>query len=534
QDMIDALISCIKEEDPVKARGALSLFHKTDDKSRRRILFELSRAEAAFSVPLLASLLAAREKPREETPVIKEMLISHLLERPDLLLEGMRGDADPGEKAIYFQLAGGIRPEGAAPALMEILSDADDPKTINLAITALGALGDSAAVGVLADHLYSDERSLVASAVQALGKIGSPAAIHRLAERMGADYELDRMILDIFSDVQNAASLQKLNNAIRSRDAHVRALAKEALAGLGGKSISLLTENLLEDDPDTLIHSLNLLGEIGDMSVVSAIRRLLDSIPKNPNVRFAAYEALGRLPLIHGAFSLAGGLLDPEEHVCIAAAKAVDLNFNDILKVGIKNMVRIGDDDSRKIVKTIIHARADAIFLGLAPEAYFQDLALERLPRVHVDIQRHFKELLEKNGFDEFAGKITPGKGKTPRGATVCAVDDSRMVLEIYKNTLHELGCDAVLFEFPGAAIQWLEKEKADILFVDLNMPKITGVQLAEKIREKYSKEELPIIMVTSQNETHDHHAAYKAGVNDIIYKPFTAETLKRALDTYC
>ncbi len=332
-------------------------------------------------------------------------------------------------------------------------------------------------------------------------------------------------------DVQDDISLRKLNEAIRSADSRLRNFAKEALLRVGRKSVPLLVQNLLIDDPDTRIHSLNLLGQIGDLGAIAPIRKLLNTTPNNPNVRFAAYEALGRLPLIHGAFALAGGLLDPEAHVRIAAARAIDINFNEILKAGIKNMVKMGDDDSRKVVETIIDARADVIFLELAPEEGFRSLAREHLPRVHEDIQRHFKELLQEKGFDCFANDIVVDEKKPTRGAIVCAVDDSRMMLSIYKNTLHELGYESILFEFPDGVVEWLEKEKADILLIDLNMPKITGVELTEKIREKYTSEELPIIMVTSQIEFLDHDAAHMAGVNEIMRKPFTAGILKEAIE---
>ncbi|MCP4689470.1 MAG: response regulator [Desulfobacterales bacterium] len=533
QDMIDELIYDIKRKDARKARVVLSYFDKTDDKTRKRMLFELSRTDVEFSIPLLANLLATHEELHVNTPIVKEMLISNLLERPDLLVDLIRSEADLKEKAIYFRVAGEIRLEEAVPALMGLLSDAEDPAIIRLLITALGAIGDAAVTSALADYLYSDQRDLVLLAVRALGQVATPTAIHRLAERMGTDFELDKVILDIFSKVQDSTSLRKLNETIRSHNAHIRNIAKGALVRIGPKSVPLLTENLLFDDPDLRIHSLNVLGEVGDQSAVAPIRKLLNSLPKDPNVRFAAYEALGRLPLSHGAYALAGGLLDEQEHVRIAAARAIDRNFNDILKVGIKNMVKIRDEDAHEVVRTIINAQADTIFLGLTPEAYFQELALEHLAHAHKDIQQHLKNVLKRSGFDDFAAKIVLEEETPERGLKVCAVDDSRMILSIYKNTFHELGCESILFEFPAGAIEWFENEKADILFTDLNMPKITGVELTEQIRKKYSSEELPIIMVTTQNEAQDNSAAYKAGVDEILYKPFTAEILKKAIEKH-
>jgi CheY-like chemotaxis protein len=61
-------------------------------------------------------------------------------------------------------------------------------------------------------------------------------------------------------------------------------------------------------------------------------------------------------------------------------------------------------------------------------------------------------------------------------------------------------------------------------------MPEITGVGLTERIRARYSVAELPVIMVTTQNEAQDNKAALAAGVNKIIQKPFNAASLKAAM----
>ena len=68
------------------------------------------------------------------------------------------------------------------------------------------------------------------------------------------------------------------------------------------------------------------------------------------------------------------------------------------------------------------------------------------------------------------------------------------------------------------------------MVLTDLNMPDITGIQLTEQIRQHYSSEELPVIMVTTQNEATDNEAARSAGINDILHKPFNAESLGAAI----
>lgn len=69
-------------------------------------------------------------------------------------------------------------------------------------------------------------------------------------------------------------------------------------------------------------------------------------------------------------------------------------------------------------------------------------------------------------------------------------------------------------------------------VLTDLNMPEISGIELTEKIRKKYSSDELPVIMVTTQSDVQDHESA-AAGVNNILIKPFNADSLRDAMGKY-
>ncbi len=241
------------------------------------------------------------------------------------------------------------------------------------------------------------------------------------------------------------------------------------------------------------------------------------------------------LPLQKGAYALAAGLTDKEDHVCIAAARAIERNLSDILVTGIKNLIRKQDAEARHIVKTIVNSQTEKLFLALTAEDFFQQLASVYLPHVHHDVRTRYLRLLRQHGYTEFAERVEGGQAEngTSRRTKVCAVDDSRVVLSIYKATLHELGFEPVLFEFPSSALEWLAQEKPALVLTDLNMPKISGLELAQMIREMYSPEELPIIMVTTQSDMRDQGAAQATGINEILGKPFDADMLRAAMGRY-
>jgi CheY-like chemotaxis protein len=529
QHMIEELQENIKTGDALKAQLVLSYFDQVDQKTKKRLVYILSRAEPDFSVPLFIYLLTAQMTVADEMPIIRETLLSVLLAYPEKLNEFL-GSPKIKDKSELIKVVGELRFDDATFVLLDLMAASEDEAEILLIIESLGLIGDPLAINALTDYLYAANRDLIIAAVQSLGQVGTPTAMHRLAERMGTDNEIDYLILSIFSEVQDHVSLEKLNDTIRSHYAHMRSFAKSELVRIGPKVVPVLIENLLNNDPDLLIHTLNVLGDIADESAVVPIRKLLTNEPKSANVRFAAYEALALLPLKKGAYTLTAGLSDPEDHVCIAAARAIEKNFSTILGAGIKNLLRGPEDEARHIVKTIVNAQVDNIFVHLSDDELFEELALFYLPHAHKDIRDHYHKLLLQAGKNDFAHKLT-GEEEQALRPKVVAVDDSRMILNIYKATLHELGFEPVLFEFPASALEWLQAEKPLMVLTDLNMPKITGIQLTKKIREKYTDKLLPIIMVTTQNESQDNEAAYAAGVNAIVHKPFNSKSLAAAMN---
>ncbi len=516
----------IVSKDAIKARLVLEYMENIDKNTREQIIAAFRDAAPEFAVPVLSRFIFEHRDMVAGLPLVREILAVKILARTDLFARAISDPQTPC-RSVYISMAGELRLEEVVDNLTEALLTATEVGELNQIIDALGEIADPRASNAVSEFLYSGNRTLIISATRALGKLGTPTAMLRLAERMGTDNQLDMLILDIFAKVQDSISLEKLNEAMRSHYAHLRTYAKKTLIGIGPKAVPILTENLLFDDADLRIHTLNVLGDIGDPAAIAPIRKLLHSHPADPNVRFAAYEALGLLPLERGAYVLTQGLGDPVDHVCIAAAKAIDRNFNEIMAAGIKNLASEREEDGHRIIKTAIQAQAKHIFLSLMEEERFQPVALSHLGRAHKDTREFFYAILKEHGYSDLALKLlAPEEKKAPR-RRICAVDDSRMILSIYKSTLHELGYEPVLFEFPASALEWLQSNTPDMVLTDLNMPDITGIDLTREIRKSNSKKDLPVVMVTTQDEANDNKAALEAGVNDILRKPFTAESLE-------
>jgi CheY-like chemotaxis protein len=532
RDFIEELRFDIREKDMIKGKLVLSKIGAVDDRVRKMALFELNRADDAFAIPLIVNLVAEHRHLARTYPQLKEILYAKSLYHPEMLLSMLTREVKRENRVVLVEVAGEIGLEGATSQLMGILNEDEDEMVIKAVIAALGMIGDTAATTPISEYLYSGSLELTIAAIYALGQLASPTAFQRLAEKLGADPDLDTMIMDVFAADQSPEAIERLNEALSSHYAHLRNAAKQRMRDMGGKAVPILISNMLHDDPDLLIHTLNLLGEIGDESAIVPIRKLLHNEPRDANVRFAAYEALGLLPVEKGAFALAQGLTDPVGNVRAAAAGAIDRNYNTMLAAGLKNLIRSGDRETRLVTETVLNAGCETIFLDLANEAAFASYAVDFLCRqAHPDVRTHFTDLLAKNGHDRLAATVAE-QASTAREMVlkVFAVDDSKMILNIYRGILHSLGCESKLFEFPAEALQAVKSEPPDVIFTDLNMPHINGIELIREVRRQYDQTALPIVMVTTQNETQDNDAAVEAGVNAILHKPFAAEDLRKVL----
>ncbi len=224
-------------------------------------------------------------------------------------------------------------------------------------------------------------------------------------------------------------------------------------------------------------------------------------------------------------------MADPVDQVRIAAARAIEWNCDDILIAGVRN--RWGRAAGTPNMWWRPFSIPNPIKLCCIIDLpAFQDLAVKFLnSKAHPDLKKRYAELFRDKGYGELADKLAADKiGGQEKKLLVFAVDDSRMILSIYKNTLYQLGMESQLFEFPAPAIEKAIAHKPDVLLTDLNMPDITGIELTRQLRALYSPRDLPIIMVTTQSDSPDHREAYEVGVNMILSKPFTAEQVGAAI----
>jgi len=520
----------VQQRDSIKARLVLANIDEYQQEVQRRLLFELSKTEDYFAILILCSLFQNRGDLFRLYPGLENIFVTKAKDNPEFILGKLKPDTS--DLRGYLWIAGKLEMQSAVGYLEDLLFRVRDPHTIVTIIEALGNIGTVNNSKVLAEFLLFDDKRISEAAVKSLVRIGTPFSLDYLFAVLGRDEQLDFIILEMFAEIADEHVLKRLNTLLGSRNPFLRNQAADKLARVGAPAVPWLLQNVGSADSDLLIQSLNILARIGDDRAVRPIMKLISSYPEDPNVRFAAYEALGSLPVEKSAYLLAQGFLDSEESVRLAVAKAVDYNYNSRLASGIANMLR-DEDMAPKIVHALVNAQAAQSFLALAEDEIFWDLARQYINnRAHPAIRDFFVNLLQDRGKQEAANSLQSFAEKDadslPR---ICSVDDSRMVLEAYRSNLYELGFEPVLFTSPRDALNWLQEEKPDLLFTDLNMPEFDGIELIRNVRSIYSEKDLPVVLVTSQGEGDSGEEAYNAGADEILMKPFNSEDLQGILN---
>ncbi len=112
-------------------------------------------------------------------------------------------------------------------------------------------------------------------------------------------------------------------------------------------------------------------------------------------------------------------------------------------------------------------------------------------------------------------------------------VDDDPAQLELLHSLLNG-GKYQVTTALSGEQALELVGEECpfDLLLLDVNMPKLSGYQVCQKLREKYAANDLPVIFMTEAEQLNEIMESFAVGANDFISKPFSEPDLLNRIDT--
>lgn len=105
----------------------------------------------------------------------------------------------------------------------------------------------------------------------------------------------------------------------------------------------------------------------------------------------------------------------------------------------------------------------------------------------------------------------------------IALVDDDRNILTSVSIALEAEGFKVDIYVDGTDALRGLSQRPADLAILDIKMPRMDGVKLLAKIREKSS---MPVIFLTSKDDEIDEVLGLRMGADDYITKPFSQRLL--------
>jgi len=118
----------------------------------------------------------------------------------------------------------------------------------------------------------------------------------------------------------------------------------------------------------------------------------------------------------------------------------------------------------------------------------------------------------------------------------VVFVDDSRTVLASVELAVEELVNEgSIVFYTFSNPLEFLEKIKAgtieyDMLFTDINMPQMTGLELSKSLKSLDICRQKPILALTTENSAEIKQAGKEIGIAGWVVKPFSNEKIVMAI----
>lgn len=113
----------------------------------------------------------------------------------------------------------------------------------------------------------------------------------------------------------------------------------------------------------------------------------------------------------------------------------------------------------------------------------------------------------------------------------VLLVEDDRRTAESLASQLRVMGHTVSMALSPRLAMQTLNQVIPDVIFMDINMPGINGLEVVRFLRRDPVTSMVPVVVVTANDSPEIKEQSYEAGADYFLVKPTSIEDLEAALN---
>lgn len=118
-------------------------------------------------------------------------------------------------------------------------------------------------------------------------------------------------------------------------------------------------------------------------------------------------------------------------------------------------------------------------------------------------------------------------------GLKVMVIDDSNTIRRSAEIFLSQAGCQVLLAEDGFDALSKITDHHPDVIFVDIMMPRLDGYQTCALIKKNPKLTTTPVIMLSSKDGLFDRARGRMVGSDEYLTKPFTKDSLIRAVSEH-
>lgn len=113
----------------------------------------------------------------------------------------------------------------------------------------------------------------------------------------------------------------------------------------------------------------------------------------------------------------------------------------------------------------------------------------------------------------------------------VFILDDDKIFLEMYEDLLESRGYDVFATDNAYKFLMYGRELSPDVIFLDINMPEISGWEVLEHLEKDKQLQEVPVVMLTVAPDT---ALGAIRGAAHFLYKPLVMEEMSEILQSYC
>lgn len=458
-----------------------------------------------------------------------------------VVVEGLASPNQPF-RTLCIRTAGEYAFASAAEPLARMARTETDPDLLIEILASLAKIRPAGAETVFRAFLNHEDQLLAAMAMEMAGVYADASALPALMDALraaGDDGSIERCdittwkAIDALAAIATPDSIRFLVENLHHKNPTVRRIITDALVRMGEAALPYLEPMYATGSTDERLLCCNIVGFIGARKGADALVRAFDAgYFTDPNVRYAAFEALGRIGTLKGLVCLVDGLEENDELILMAVVTGLERHAAPGVLKTISERISAGTKNSPRICQAIIASRA----LRLFQELYKDDLVGDHL----VDALRLSQDQDILDAFSQRLTEIGTARARADaatlphaRVATRKALvaDDSKSMLALYRRILTDLGFEPLLAANGQEAYAYVENaEFADVVITDMNMPVMDGIELVGKLRASLGYDDTPILMVTTESENSQREVATKVGVSAFITKPFKPEEFKAKL----